>query len=88
MKIAGLAIISLALTGCSAKHYAVCMAVGQDSGCSHKHFTKQTAATIGALMASQPGSDERTVWIEDTRKHGKDMPAPKIAPQENNDNKL
>lgn len=82
-KLTSTAAIIMALTGCSARHYAVCMAVGADSGCSHRLFTKATAVEVGALMATQPGSDERRVWIIDTRKHGKDVQrAPQPAEQQ------
>lgn len=91
MKLASIVLAVALLNGCSARHYSVCMAVGVDSGCSHRKFTKSTATAIGALMASQPGSDERTVWIIDTRKHASDAgraPQPAEQAEKKNDDKI
>lgn len=91
MRIATIASLAIFLAACSTKHYSVCMAVGADSGCSHRKFTKSTATAIGALMASQPGSDERTVWIIDTRKHASDAgraPQPAEQAEKKNDDKI
>lgn len=90
MKIGSIVLAVITLTGCSVKHYSVCMAVGQDAGCSHARYSKKIATEIGTLLAGQPGQEDRTVWILDMRKHAKDVEAqPAEKPVEKkNDNKI
>lgn len=67
--LASILLAVIALSGCARRHYAVCMAGSGGSGCSHWRFDQKTANSIGALLASQPISEEVQIWIIDVRKY-------------------
>lgn len=57
-------ISALALTGCAAKHYVVCVQGSAGAGCSHEQFSMANAKRVARLMATQPIAEDVTVWVE------------------------
>lgn len=68
MKLTSILLAIIALTGCSARHYALCMRGGLGTGCLHQKFTAKEAAKLGAIISAEPVQEEILVWTIDLRK--------------------